>query len=45
MKELRNYAINSNLKPSYTAYKKWGKGNKIDLRFSKYGDKNIERAD
>jgi hypothetical protein len=30
-------------KASFTAYKKWGKGNKVDLRFSKSGDANIEK--
>lgn len=43
MRELRKYAIRNNLKTSFTSYKKWGKGNKIDLRFSKSGDRNIER--
>jgi hypothetical protein len=43
MKELRSYANKNNFKASFTVYKKWGKGNKINLRFSKYGDINIEK--
>ena len=35
--------INGKLKVSWTHYKSWGKGNKITLRFSKTGDKNIEK--
>lgn len=42
MKEMRSYAKMHNLKPSYTAYYKWGKGKKIKLRFSISGDENIE---
>lgn len=37
-------AIKKNLKPSETVYKKWGKGNKIFLRFSKTGSPKIEEA-
>ena len=44
MAELRSFATGQNLKPSTTAYKKWGKGKKIDLRFSKSGDSRIELA-
>lgn len=44
MAELRHIARERNLKPSETAYKKWGKGVKIDLQFSKSGNPNIERA-
>lgn len=44
MKTLKNYARVNHLKPSYTAYKKWGKGKKDDLQFSKTGDPNIEKA-
>jgi hypothetical protein len=43
MKELKKYAKESNLKASWTAYNKWGKGNKIRLRFSKSGNNNIEK--
>lgn len=44
MAELRYIARDRNLKPSETAYKKWGKGVKRDLQFSKSGNPNIERA-
>ena len=44
MAELKNYAVGRKLKPSTTAYKKWGKGNKVDLKFSKSGDSRIEMA-
>ncbi len=33
-----------NLKKSWTAYNKYGKGKKIRLRFSKSGNKQIEEA-
>lgn len=42
MDELRNHAQNNGLKPSLTAYHKWGKGKKIPLRFSKSGGVRIE---
>ncbi|WP_185234740.1 hypothetical protein [Teredinibacter franksiae] len=32
------------LKASFTAYKSWGKGSKIDLRFTKSGSLNLERV-
>lgn len=35
---------NGNLKESYTAYKSWGKGKKVDLKFSKSGNHNIEKS-
>lgn len=45
MKEFRIYALQNHLKPSFTAYNKWGvKGRKIPLRFSKSGDSSIEEA-
>lgn len=44
LRKLKAYADSRDLKPSWTAYKKWGKGKKIWLRFSKSGDENIERA-
>ncbi len=44
MKTLKNYAGVNHLKPSCTVYKKWGKGNKDNLQFSKTGDSNIEKA-
>ena len=44
MKELKKYAKENNLRSSWTAYNKWGKGKKIRLQFSKSGNKNIEKA-
>jgi len=44
VKTVRKNCINGKLKESFTAYKSWGKGKKKNLRFSKSGDKNIERA-
>jgi len=41
--EVRSYAEQHDLKPSWTDYRKWGKGGNIRLRFSKSGDENIER--
>ena len=41
--EIRVYARKYDLKPSWTAYNKWGKGDNIRLRFSKSGDENIEK--
>ena len=32
------------LRPSWTAYMSWGKGQRVPLRFSRTGDPNIERA-
>ncbi len=32
------------LKPSPTVYRKWGKGGKFDLCFSKSGEQNLEAA-
>ena len=44
-KELKVYAQKKNMKPSWTAYNKWGvKGNKIPLQFSKSGVLSIEEA-
>ncbi|MFA5522839.1 MAG: hypothetical protein WDA24_00630 [Tissierellales bacterium] len=43
MKTLKKYARLNNLQPSCTAYKKWGKGNKIDLQFSKTGSPSVEK--
>ncbi len=39
---LRLYAEDRGLRPSRTVYKKWGKGQKIRLRFSKSGNPAIE---
>ena len=44
MDELRLYAHTNNLKESWTAYHKWGKGKKIVLRFSKSGIPQVEKA-
>ncbi len=44
IRELAAFALDSGLKPSFVAYKKWGKGKKIQLRFSKSGHPNIEKA-
>jgi hypothetical protein len=41
--EIRAYAEQHNLKPSWTDYRKWGKGEKIRLRFSKSGAEQIEQ--
>lgn len=40
---IRDYAGKHNLKPSWTDYRKWGKGENTRLRFSKSGDEQIER--
>jgi hypothetical protein len=44
MDELGSYAHRNNLKESWTAYHKWGKGKKIVLRFSKSGSPQVEKA-
>ena len=45
MRELRAYARQNQLRPSWTAYNQWGvKGGKIRLRFSKSGDSSIEEG-
>ena len=42
--EIRVYARKKQLKPSVSDYKQWGKKNKkIPLRFSKYGNPEIEK--
>ena len=33
---------NGGLRKSHTAYKSWGKGAKVDLQFSKSGEKRVE---
>jgi ubiquinone/menaquinone biosynthesis C-methylase UbiE len=40
--EIRAFAQKNNLKPSWTDYRKWGKGNRIRLRFSKSGNERVE---
>jgi hypothetical protein len=42
-REIRVYAGQHSLKPSWTDYRKWGKGENIRLRFSKSGEEQIER--
>jgi hypothetical protein len=42
---LRAHALDLKLKPSHTAYCRWGKrGHKAPLRFSKSGDRKLEEA-
>ena len=41
---LRFFAHDLNLKPSRTAYMRWGKGPKQRLRFTKTGDPKVEQA-
>jgi hypothetical protein len=41
---LRFHAHDLNLKPSVTVYRRKTAGGKVALRFSKYGQKNIEEA-
>ena len=43
LKTVRSNCINGKLKESYTAYRSWGKGKKVTLRFSKSGQANIEK--
>ena len=43
-KSIRKIAIDLKLIPSWTAYNKFGKGEKYKLKFSKSGNKNIEEA-
>ena len=40
--EIRVYAQKHGLKPSWTDYRKWGKGKPTRLRFSKSGNERIE---
>jgi hypothetical protein len=42
--EIRAYAKQHRLKPTFTDYRKWGKGEKYRLRFSKSGDERIEQS-
>ena len=41
---LRFQAHDLDLKPSWTAYVRWGRGPRQPLRFTKTGDRNIEEA-
>jgi hypothetical protein len=44
LRVLRFHAHDLNLKPSWTAYVRWGKGPKQRLRFTKTSDPRIEEA-
>lgn len=44
LRVLRLHSLERGLKPSPTDYRKWGKGRKIPLRFSKFEDPNLEAA-
>ena len=44
VREIRRVAEEQGLKPSETVYRKWGKGPKRPLRFSKHGEAHVERA-
>lgn len=44
LRELAAICRQLGLKESLTDYRKWGKGNKVRLRFSKSGEPNVERA-
>jgi len=41
---IRSYSLKQGLKPSWADYRKWGKGRKHRLQFSKSGNENVERA-
>ncbi len=41
---LRMHAHDLNLAPSTTAYRRWGKGKRTPLRFTKTGDAKLEEA-
>src|SRR4029077_2509841 len=41
---LRMHAHDLNMRPSQTAYRRWGKGPRVALRFYKTGDPKIEEA-
>ena len=43
MSMFRKWAVSRGLKPSETAYVRYGRGPKRELRFSKYGNANVER--
>lgn len=42
MHAIRHYAWKHHLKPSYTVYRKYGKGKRL-LRFSRYGRADVEK--
>ena len=43
LKSLHSFAAEHGLKPSLSVYNKWGKGQKIRLRFSKTGSPYMEK--
>ena len=43
-REIRSAAQAQGLTPSFTAYRKWGKGPKRTIRFSKSGEASVELA-
>ena len=43
LKILQRLAVHAQLKPSFTAYRSWGKGKKFVLRFSKFGHHYAEQ--
>ncbi|MFT5103865.1 MAG: hypothetical protein ACI86C_001525 [Candidatus Latescibacterota bacterium] len=44
LKQVEESSNMGKLKASFTAYKSWGKGSKIDLRFTKSGNPSLERV-
>jgi len=44
MREIRGYAAQHGLKPSWADYRQWGKKKDRRLRFSKSGDEKIEHS-
>jgi hypothetical protein len=43
MKTVRRNSLNGKLKTSWTAYKSWGRGKRLDLQFTRSGDPYIEK--
>jgi hypothetical protein len=44
MKTVRKNCRDGNCRESWTGYKSWGKGKKVELRFSKSGEDSIEHT-
>lgn len=44
LRSFHKNCVNGKLNPSITAYKSWGKGRKLDLKFSKSGDPKLEKS-
>lgn len=44
IKTVRKNCLNGHCRESWTGYMSWGKGNKVKLRFSKFGEEFIERT-